>query len=258
MRIAAGISYRGTNYHGWQYQPQRPSVQGIVEAAASKIENAPIHVLVAGRTDAGVHATGQVIAFTSQQQRDEATWFRGLNALTPNDIRIDWVRAVPEDFHPRYAATARRYVYLFLDKGSQPDPMLEDQVWSCLPLDADAMDRAAQALIGEHDFSSFRGSGCQSLTPMRRVNRLRVTRQGSFVVMMVEANAFVLHMVRNLASALHDIGIGRHLEITSLLRARDRTLLGRTAPPQGLYLQHVEYPQHDVPGGLLPAIIRAF
>ena len=233
------------------------TVQASLERALSQIANHPVSLRVAGRTDAGVHASGQVASFTTLASRTSAQWLRGANALSELDVQIDWVEAVPMTFHPRFSATARRYVYLFYDQGGE-HPMLRGQTWGCSALDADAMHRAAQALVGEHDFSSFRGSGCQSLTPMRRVNRCEVIRQGAFVIMDIEANAFVLHMVRNIARCLHDIGCGRaQQDITDLLAARDRTLLGATAPPQGLYLAQVSYPDYRLPPpGPIPLVRR--
>ncbi len=270
---AIGVTYNGAVFHGWQRQAEVPSVQGALEQALSRVADHPVSVRAAGRTDAGVHATGQVAAFSSPAPRKDQDWLRGVNALTPAAVRVDWLQAVDASFHPRYHATARRYVYLFHDTGvpgTHPllHPLLREQVWTCQALNADAMHRAAQALVGEHDFSSFRAAGCQSLTPMRRVHRCAVMRRGEFVVMDIEANAFLLHMVRNIARALHDIGAARETEagtqvatqmdrqmatqmgqegIAELLARRDRTRLGATAPPEGLYLASVAYPQWAFP-----------
>ena len=246
-QYALGITYNGEAFHGWQRQADVVTVQGVLEQALSKIADHPVSLRVAGRTDAGVHATGQVAAFTSEAARTPADWHRGANALTADSVRVDWVQEVPAVFHPRYSATARRYVYLFHDTG-QAHPLVANQVWSCKPLDADAMHRAAQILVGEHDFTSFRAAGCQSLAPMRRVNRCEVTRRGELVVMEIEANAFLLHMVRNIARALHDAGCGdAPIDVADLLARKDRTLLGATAPPGGLYLSAVSYPEYDLP-----------
>ena len=252
---AFGVTYRGAAFHGWQRQADVDTVQGALEQALSRVANHPVTVRVAGRTDAGVHATGQVAAFSSASERKPHDWLRGANALTPSAVRIDWVQPVDEVFHPRYSATARRYVYVFYDSGMD-HPLLEDQVWACAPVDADAMHRAAQLLVGEHDFSSFRASGCQSLTPMRRVHRCDVMRRGEFVVMDIEANAFLLHMVRNIARGLHDVGAAQsEMNLAALLAARDRTLLGATAPPGGLYLAAVSYPGFDLPAaGRVPLV----
>ncbi len=244
---ALGLSYDGSQFHGWQRQQlDTPTVQAVLETALSRIADHHVATRVAGRTDAGVHATGQVAAFSTDAARTLHDWQRGLNALSPTTVHINWVCEVPAVFHPRYSAVARRYVYLYHDTGSTT-PFLNHHVWQCKPLDADAMHRAAQILIGEHDFSSFRGAGCQSLTPMRRVNRVSVTRRGHWVIMEIEANAFLLHMVRNVARALHDVGLGKALHLDKLLAAQNRTLLGATAPPDGLYLSRVSYPDFDLP-----------
>ena len=248
-----GVTYNGTPYRGWQRQPGQNTVQGEIEAALGRIANEPVSLSVAGRTDAGVHATGQVAAFSTSTKRPLHDWHRGLNALTSDNIHIDWIQTAQEAFHPRYSATARRYVYVYHDIGYS-HPHLQGQVWGCSRLDADAMHRAGQRLIGEHDFTSFRGSGCQSITPMRRVNLLQVRRQGEFVLLEIEANAFLLHMVRNIARALHDVGEGAHTDngVTTSspaqwLKLTDRSLVGATAPPSGLYLTAVSYPGYNLP-----------
>lgn len=242
-----GVTYNGAPYHGWQRQIGQPTVQGEIEAALQQIADQPVTLSVAGRTDAGVHATGQVAAFSTQVSRTLHDWLRGLNALTSEHIHIDWVQPAPSDFHPRYSATARRYAYVFHDIG-YPHPHLPGQVWGCTPLDADAMHRAGQELVGEHDFTSFRGAGCQSISPLRRVNLLQVRRQGEFVVMDIEANAFLLHMVRNIARGLHDVGRGvLRTSLAALLQQRNRAALGATAPPAGLYLTAVSYPGYNLP-----------
>ena len=242
-----GLTYDGAGFHGWQRQPALPTIQGALEDALNRVANTPTHIRVAGRTDAGVHATGQVAAFSSDAPRNLNDWLRGLNALTPDGIAVNWVVPAVEGFHPRYSATARRYIYVYHDNG-RIHPLLTKRVWGCQPLDADAMHRAAQILIGEHDFSSFRAAGCQSLSPMRRVNRLTVARQGEFVVLDIEASAFVLHMVRNIAAGLFAIGSGQNqMPLEELMALRDRTLLGPTAPPEGLYLADVSYPELNFP-----------
>lgn len=245
--FAVGVTYDGASFYGWQRQPDLPTIQSELEAAVSRVADSPTHVVVAGRTDTGVHATGQVAGFSTQTNRSLHEWHRGLNALTHKSINVDWVEPVDDSFHPRYSATARSYNYVYHDVG-RSNPMLLHHVWGCHPLDADAMHRAAQALIGEHDFTSFRGAGCQSTTPMRRINRCAVYRRGAFIVLEIEANAFVLHMVRNIASALHDVGGGKpSMPISALLDLKDRTRLGPTAPPDGLYLVDVSYPKFALP-----------
>lgn len=251
---ALGLSYNGTHLHGWQRQHNLPTVQGELERALSRIADHTVTSHVAGRTDRGVHASGQVVSFETSAQRAAGDWLRGLNGLTDEALRVDWVAPAPDAFHPRYSATARSYQYVYLDRGATAanDPFVSNLTWCTRSLDADAMHRAGQLLLGEHDFSSFRGAGCQSATPVRRVNALSVQRQDNRVVMSIEANAFVLHMVRNIARALHDIGRGEDLNLAALLRARDRTLLGATAPPGGLYLTQVHYPQFALPAPAAP------
>lgn len=245
-----GVTYNGAPYRGWQRQPGQNTVQGEIEAALGRIANETVSLQVAGRTDAGVHATGQVAAFSAASRRPLHDWHRGLNALTSDNIHIDWIQVAQEGFHPRYSATARRYIYVYHDIG-YTHPHLQGQVWGCPRLDADAMHRAGQALIGEHDFSSYRGSGCQSITPLRRVNLLQVWRQGEFVLLEIEANAFLLHMVRNIARALHDVGEADKGVTTDSpaqwLKQSDRSVVGATAPPWGLYLTAVSYPEYNLP-----------
>ena len=240
-------AYDGTAFNGWQKQSNRESVQDKIENSLAGIFGQPIRTIGAGRTDAGVHASGQVAAFSSAASRELHDWQRGLNGLTPAAVRINWIKPVDDTFHPRYSAVARRYVYLFHDIGFE-DPLVSGRAWQCSTLDVDAMHRSAQILVGEHDFSSFRGAGCQSLTPMRRVNHCIVRRHGHWVSMDIQANAFVLHMVRNIAAGLYGVGTASaDISLEALLAARDRTLLGPTAPPQGLYLTDVSYPRFDLP-----------
>ena len=246
-KYAFGVTYDGADFNGWQRQPDLPTVQGVLEAAVSQIADTPTTILAAGRTDTGVHATGQVGAFSSDANRSLYNWRQGLNALTPDSIHVDWVVVVAESFHPRYSASTRRYTYVFHDSGIM-HPLLRRRVWGCAPLDVDAMHRAAQLLVGEHDFSSFRGAGCQSVSPLRRVIFCHVARQGGFVTLDIEANAFLLHMVRNIVSALHAIGCNdASMSLAQLLALKDRQQLGATAPADGLYLVNVSYPGSALP-----------
>ena len=256
MRYALGLSYDGSDFAGWQRQPDLPTVQSCVEQALSQVANHDVRVAVAGRTDRGVHATGQVVSFASGAPRKTRDWLRGGNALTPSSIELQWLEPVDEQFHARYSAVARRYVYVFADQ-PQRDPLLRNSTWQCPRLDADAMHRAAQQLVGEHDFSAVRGAGCQSISPMRRVNVCRVLRKGNFVALEIEANAFLLHMVRNIAALLADVGQHKCGEdIQRLLSARDRSLVGATAPAQGLYLTQVRY-DVALPTGAIPSVLAA-
>jgi len=244
-----GISYDGSDFHGWQRQPNAATIQGVIEIALSRVATVPTLLKVAGRTDAGVHATGQVAWFESNAERTPNNWLRGLNALTPDSISIDWVCLAPETFHPRYSATARRYIYVYHDV-VKAHPLLLKRVWATSKLNVDEMHGAAKILLGEHDFSSFRGAGCQSVSPMRRINRITLTRQGNFVTLDIEANAFLLHMVRNIASCLHAVGAGvDQIPVDELMAAKNRQILGPTAPPSGLYLRSVSYPEFNLPAG---------
>lgn len=241
------VQYRGNDFSGWQRQIDQPTVQGHLEAALTQVAALPVRIAAAGRTDAGVHATGQIISFTTSSERSPDAWLKGVNSLTPKAIQVAWVRQVPSSFHPRYAATARRYNYVYYDQ-DRFNPFVDGLAWCTQKLDQDAMHRAAQWLLGEHDFTTFRAAGCQSLSPKRRINRCEIRRQGHFVVMEIEASAFLLHMVRNIASALYDVGIGAPTHsVRDLLLLKDRVRLGVTAPPQGLYLTHVSYPGAGFP-----------
>ena len=252
-RFAAIVEYDGQRWPGWQRQAHCQSIQEQVEAALSRVANEPITVICAGRTDAGVHATAQVIHFDSRAPRQPHNWLFGTNANLPESIRLQWVNEVPAQFHARFSALARSYRYLVHEGAAQP-ALLRD--FSCRernPLNIPAMRTAAQALLGEQDFSAFRGAGCQSPTPLRHLRDLRIWRQGELVVIEVTANAFLLHMVRNLAGALLAVGRGERPSdwLAALLASRQRALGVATAPPQGLYLVGVHYP----PELAIPALV---
>ncbi len=258
MRLALGLEYDGAAFHGFQLQRNAPSVQEALQTALSRIADAPVRIAAAGRTDAGVHATGQVVSFTAPTERPLRAWLRGTNALTPAGVKVRWVRAVDEAFHARYSAAARRYQYLFHEDDA-PSPLLTGRVTATTCLDDEAMHRAAQVLEGEHDFTTFRAAGCQSLSAHRCVHHVAVHRAESFVVLDVTANAFLLHMMRNLAAALRRVGEGRAAEswIGEILARRDRRLAGPTAPAHGLYLVDVSYPGYDFPPGQPAPLLRA-
>ncbi len=245
MRYAAGVEYVGTAYAGWQAQTHANSVQAEVERALSRIADAPISITAAGRTDAGVHALGQVIHFDSEAGRKDIAWLFGANSLLPADINLRWVQPVPEEFHARYTALSRRYRYLIHNAPSRSSLLRQRAAWCRYPLDEARMHSAAQHLVGEHDFSAFRAIECQSRTPMRNVLSAQVSRQAQLVLVEVEANAFLHHMVRNIVGSL--IEIGRGLQSSDwtrhLLQGRDRTGAGATAPAQGLCLWQVRYPE---------------
>ncbi|MCV9879543.1 tRNA pseudouridine(38-40) synthase TruA [Brenneria izbisi] len=245
LKIALGIEYDGHRYYGWQRQAEVDSVQGCLEQALSNVADAPITVFCAGRTDAGVHATGQVVHFVTQAVRKDAAWTMGVNANLPPDIAVRWVKTVDDDFHARFSATARRYRYVIYNHRYRPAVLAQGVTHCYLPLDERRMARAGQCLLGENDFTSFRAVQCQSRTPWRNVNHLKVTRHGAYIVVDIKANAFVHHMVRNIVGSLMEVGCGNQPEtwIAELLAAKDRTLAAATAKAEGLYLVSVDYPE---------------
>ena len=258
MNVALGIEYDGGRFHGWQRQSHSPSVQSELEAALARVADQPVSTVAAGRTDAGVHATQQVASFASAKPRPLRAWRDGVNALTGPGVKVRWAQEVEAEFHARFSATARRYLYLYRI-GDGPAPLCDPYAWRSPPLDADAMQRGGQGLLGEQDFTSFRAAGCQSKSPFRTVSRLRVRAVGGLVVLDIEANAFLLHMVRNIAGALSQVGRGERpvAWVGECLQAKDRALIGKTAPPQGLYLVDVTYPQSELPKGALPPLLAA-
>jgi len=205
----------------------------------------PVPVTAAGRTDAGVHALMQVAHFDSAAVRTTRSWTLGANTELPAEVTVLWAQSVPDTFHARYSAVSRTYIYRIVNQPCRPALLRRQVCWVRRPLDAQAMHSAAQALVGEHDFSSFRAAECQSPTALRRVTHIAVERAGADLAVTVRANAFLHHMVRNIAGALIAVGTGDRppLWIAELLRARDRRMGAVTAPPQGLYLAQVEYPE---------------
>lgn len=245
MRIVCGIEYDGAAYSGWQHQDHAHAVQTQVEAALSRVADQRVHSYCAGRTDAGVHATWQVIHFDTDAQRSERSWILGSNANLPGDVRLLWAREVSDAFHARFSARSRRYRYIILNRAVS-SALLRDRVtWEHQPLDEIRMQAGAQYLLGEHDFSSFRAVACQARSPVRTVRLLEIQRHGDFLYLDIEANAFLHHMVRNIAGVLMAIGRGeRESEwVADILEQRDRTRGGVTAPARGLYLVGVRYPQ---------------
>lgn len=246
-RYAACIEYRGTAYRGWQrQQPGVASVQEEVERALSRVANHEVVVACAGRTDAGVHASGQIIHFESNARRTPHNWFHGVNAALPPDISLAWVQGVDASFHARFSAQARRYRYVIYNDPVRPAHLAHEVTWNYRPLDLERMQRAAQALIGEHDFSAYRAVACQAKSPVKRVHHLRLSRFGQFIVLDIRANAFLHHMVRNIAGVLMQIGSGEREEgwAREVLEGRSRKAGGLTAPAFGLYLVEVTYPDH--------------
>ncbi|MCK0714092.1 tRNA pseudouridine(38-40) synthase TruA [Chromohalobacter sarecensis] len=242
-RIALGVEYDGSAYCGWQRLTQAPSVQAALEAALSKIANTPVQVLCSGRTDTGVHATRQIVHFDAPVLRTQKAWLFGANAKLPRDVAVRWVAPVADDFHARLSALARRYRYVILNQPSRPVLERANATWCREPLDAERMHAAAQALIGEHDFSSFRAAGCQSKSAHRHVHFIEVRRYGQMIVIDIQANAFLHHMIRNIAGALVAVGRGDHPTsyLGELLALRDRTQGNVTAPGCGLHFVDVYY-----------------
>jgi tRNA pseudouridine38-40 synthase len=243
--FALGIAYQGTRYHGWQYQSEStPTIQLSLQTALSVVADEPLQVICAGRTDTGVHATKQVVHLHTSKQRSERAWVMGTNAHLPDDVSVVWARSVANDFSARYSAVARRYCYVIYSSPVRSALLRGMYTRDPRRLDAEAMHEAGQALVGEHNFTSFRASSCQSLSPKRNVHHLKVTRRGELIVIDIEANAFLHHMVRNIAGVLLDIGAGAYpgTWVPELLSLRDRTKGSMTAPPDGLYMVDVKYP----------------
>lgn len=243
MRVALGLEYDGGAFHGWQTQPGGGTVQDAFEAALTRIAGEPTRAVCAGRTDAGVHATGQVVHCDAAAQRPLSAWVRGVNSLLPPSVAVRWARFVPEDFHARFSARARAYRYLLLNRPQRPGLDHARVAWFHRRLDTDAMFDAARHLVGEHDFSAFRAAGCQAKTPVKSLFRAELRRDGDLVVFDFEASAFLYHMVRNMVGALVSVGVGKRPPdwIAELLDARDRRLAAPTFPAEGLYLTRIRY-----------------
>jgi tRNA pseudouridine38-40 synthase len=245
MRIALGVEYDGTQFCGWQVQEGVRTVQACIEQALAKVADHPVRVICAGRTDTGVHALGQVIHFDSEAIRNERNWVFGANTRLAKDCSVIWARVVNDDFHARYSAVSRYYRYVIFNRTVRSGVFADRVSWCYRPLDEGRMSEAAHYLIGEHDFSSYRAVACQAKQPVRTVHRLDVVRHGEMIVIDIVANAFLHHMVRNIAGVLMTIGSGEREPVWAqeVLEARDRTLGGVTASPQGLTLMAVEYPE---------------
>jgi len=236
MRIALGIEYDGTDFLGWQRLSHGASVQASLERALSFVAAETIEVTCAGRTDAGVHGRCQVVHFDTQVQRDLRGWVLGACSNLPSSVAVLWAKVMPDDFHARFSARSRRYRYTLLNRAIRPALDARYVAWERLPLDAQRMHAAAQALIGEHDFSAFRAVSCQAAHARREVKYLRVQRDGEQVIVDIEANAFLHHMVRNIVGSLLVVGRGEQPEawIAQLLAGRNREVAGPTAAASGL------------------------
>lgn len=245
MRIAAIIEYDGSAFCGWQLQDHVRTVQGVVEQALAQVADEPVRVITAGRTDTGVHACGQVIHFDSSALRSNYSWVRGANSNLPDDVSVLWAGQKTPEFHARFSATGRQYRYVILNRPTRSALLNSRVTWDYRPLNVARMRQAASSLIGTHDFSSFRSVHCQAKNPVRELRQLDVEARGPFIHIIASSNAFLHHMVRNLAGVLMTVGAGERPPewAWEVLQARDRTRGGVTAPSNGLYLIAVEYPE---------------
>jgi len=244
-RIVLGIEYDGSLFLGWQWQKEGRTVQKTVEKALSKVADQEISVCCTGRTDSGVHALEQVVHFDTEAKRELKSWVMGGNINLPEDVRVIWAKHAVDDFHARYSAIARFYRYIILNRQMKSALSRKQVTWCFNPLDEVKMHQAAQALVGQHDFSSFRAKGCQSVSPNRLMHFIKVYREGENVIIDLSANAFLHHMVRNIAGVLMAIGAGdKPVSWTEeLLEIKQRKQAGVTAQPYGLYLGGVYYPE---------------
>jgi len=243
MRIALGLEYSGAPFTGWQSQADGRGVQDALERALAAIADARIGTIAAGRTDAGVHATMQVVHFDTDATRPENAWIRGVNSHLPADIAVQWAQPVPADFHARFAASGRHYTYLLLSRPTRPALVASRVGWYHRPLDVNTMREAAAALAGTHDFSSFRAAECQAASPVKTLSAIGVETDGEYIRFDFSANAFLHHMIRNIVGALVYVGAGKQpmTWIAELLSERDRTRAAPTFAADGLYLTGADY-----------------
>ena len=249
QRWALGISYNGQGYEGWQSQPSGRTLQDQLEAALSQFAAQAVATVCAGRTDAGVHGLMQVVHFDTGLQREAFSWVRGTNSFLPPDIAVQWAQPVPAEFHSRASATARRYAYVLLESPVRPSVDAGRVGWVFRPLQAQAMQAAADALLGEHDFTSFRASGCQARSPVKTLRRIAISRRGAYWRFEFEANAFLHHMIRNIMGCLLVVGQGLQPPewMSEVLAARSRDAAAPTFSPDGLYFLG---PVYDAAWGL--------
>ncbi len=263
MRLALGIEYDGAAFCGWQTQPNSCGVQDALERALGEIATHDVATICAGRTDAGVHACAQVVHCDVDVSRPLSAWTRGVNASLSSSASVLWAREVDSQFHARFSATARRYKYFLLNRPQRPGLFGNHVGWFHAPLDETLMGAAAQTLVGEHDFTTFRAAECQAKKPVRVIRELGVTRQGDLICFDVTANAFLQHMVRNIIGSLIYVGCARQPPgwMREILEARERRLAAPTIAANGLYLWSVEYAQHwglpSAPPDLLPDAVLA-
>lgn len=243
MRIALGVEYNGSHFCGWQRQSNADSVQQYLEQAISKVANTQVIITVAGRTDTGVHATEQIVHFDCDNQRELKAWVMGVNTNLPNSISVLWAKHVEDDFNARYSAQSRLYRYVIINRATRPALFDQLVTWEYAELDLYKMQHAAKHLLGTHDFTSYRTVACQAKSPIRTVHDIKLRKDNEFILMDINANAFLHHMVRNIMGVLMAIGKGEQAIDWSLevLQKCDRTMGGKTAPATGLYLVKVKY-----------------
>ena len=243
-RIALGIAYHGVGFNGWQTQADGNTVQDHLEQALATFANEPLATICAGRTDTGVHALNQIVHIDTRAVRRIESWVRGLNALLPDTIRVRWAHEASPEFHARFAATSRTYVYILRNERVLAPSWLGRAGWDFRPLDVASMQAAAHHLIGQHDFSAFRSSICQAASPIRTLEQFSIQQHGVFIIFTLKANAFLHHMVRNIVGALVYVGSGRMsvAEFAALLAEKSRLKAPPTFMPDGLYLTGVDYP----------------
>jgi tRNA pseudouridine38-40 synthase len=246
MRLALGIGYNGQAYDGWQSQPSGRTVQDHLEAALGRFAAVPINTLCAGRTDAGVHGLNQVVHFDTEVTRAEFSWVRGTNSFLPPDIAVQWAKHVPDEFHARATAKARRYAYVLLESPVRPSVETGRVGWVFRPLDLQAMQAAAAHLVGEQDFTSFRASGCQARSPVKTLQPVLISRRGPYWRFEFQANAFLHHMIRNLMGCLLQVGQGLQPAdwMREVLEAKSRDAAAPTFSPDGLYFLGPVYDTH--------------
>lgn len=243
--LAIAVEFLGTNYRGWQRQKEVTGVQAVLEDAIGKVANETVEVVAAGRTDASVHASNMIAHFVTRAYRPTHNWLRGVNSLLPDDIALRWIQPMPDDFHARFKAIARRYRYITLNQPQRPAILNHQVTHIHEPLDLPAMQQAAAYITGTHDFSSYRAAACQSNQPVRTVSHARLFQHGAFIVFDIQADGFLHHMVRNLMGTLY--AIGRHElqpeDFLAILAKKDRTIAPPTASGDGLYFINAYYPE---------------
>jgi tRNA pseudouridine38-40 synthase len=250
MRIAIGLEYDGRGFCGWQSQPSGCGVQDHLEKAVAEIAGEKLAVTAAGRTDTGVHASFQVAHFDATAERPLTAWVRGVNTYLPDGVAVTWAKAVPDDFHARFAVEERGYRYVLLNHPTRPGLMAGKVGWHHRPLDENLMQQAAGRLLGRHDFSAFRAAECQARSPEKELRQAEIRRHGDFLICDFRADGFLHHMVRNIMGCLVHIGAGQAAPdwMDELLSRKDRTRAAPTFMADGLYLSHIRYPSRfDLP-----------